>query len=146
MFDLTKIFTTLADKVIDLFPKGADPAKMAQIRAMIIDSNNHKEIELLTQKMVVMEIEARDGSLFVKGARPAFLWFFVVLLSTLVVFLPLVGGFAYTHEYVGTAYGWVETGFRAIPEFWINAFVNGFLGYGAFRTTDKAIKHFKKDK
>lgn len=130
---------SIGSKLIDkFFPNPEDKAK-AQLELLRMQQEGElKEMETALSAIIA---EANSPDPWTSRARPAFMWFFYLLLFSLVIAAPTMGIFYPAH--MAQFFLNVAAGFAAIPEALWWTFSTGYLGYvgarqyGKTKGTDK---------
>lgn len=126
---ILEVGAKLLDKIIP------DPEQKAKAQLELLrlqQEGQFKEVEVQLQAILA---EAGSADPWTSRARPAFMWFFYILLGSLTIIAPFLGVFApvaMEQFYVNVA-----RGFSAMPEELWSTFIVGYLGYTAARQYGK---------
>lgn len=127
---IIEIGARLIDKLIP------DKEVAAKAKLDLLLAQQQGELKELEIRMSAILAEAQSADPWTSRARPAFMWFFYLLLGALTIAAPFVGVFA--PEAMAQFYVNVARGFAAMPsELW-TTFTVGYLGYTAARQYGKA--------
>ena len=124
----------IGGKLIDkLIP---DPKAKEEARLKLLELQQKGELVEMQTRFSAIVAEANSKDPWTSRARPTFMYVFYTVILFLVIGAPIIGVFY--PEQMTLFFENVQKGFDAIPgELWAT-FTAGYLGYGAYRTFEKA--------
>jgi len=126
---LIDLSTTIIDKI---FP---DKDEAKKIKLSMLELQQKGELTELEQKYNAIVAEAKSNDPWTSRARPSFLYVMYILLLASIPFGIL---YAFNPTMANHISEGIAAWFRAIPDAIYTLFGAGYLGYGGYRSFDKA--------
>lgn len=135
--ELATLAKTILDKAIP------DPIARAEASLRLVEAEQKGDLEELRIAISVILEEAKSADPWTSRARPSFLYvMYIMILSA----IPIGVLFAFNPEAIKTMMEGMKLWFEALPQELYALFGIGYLGYGKWRSDDKAVAMGAKTK